>query len=334
MKQKISLVILIFCSLSLVLIANAQSVGSSVKSIEISPTQTTISIACKSCVGGTPTGKVDSNGCPIYNCPPIQACTACVGGTPTGKVDANGCPIYDCPIQACTACVGGTPTGKIDTNGCPIYNCPTDPGCKACVVGTPTGKVDANGCPIYDCPILSCTACVGGTPTGKVDSNNCPIYSCPGKTCPIGCICENDTVTCPTTEKKSIGVKVETVTGINPIEIGKTGNELTITEGNTTAVTTEKLVIEESKLYIETSTGNKQIKVLPEEASSKATAVTSVNTIELKEESQQPIYSVKGTKQVKLLLVIPVSMQIETKVSAESGNVISVKKPWWSFLAR
>jgi len=39
---------------------------------------------------------------------------------------------------------------------------------------------------------------------------------------------------------------------------------------------------------------------LPEEASSRATAVTKVNTIELKEESQQPIYSVHGTKQAKL----------------------------------
>jgi len=99
-------------------------------------------------------------------------------------------------------------------------------------------------------------------------------------------------------------------------------------------VTTDKgIEIKESKLYIQTSVGPKEVKILPEEASSNATAVTEISAIELKEESQQPIYSVKGTKQAKLLFIISVSMQIETKVSAESGNVISVKKPWWSFLA-
>ena len=90
---------------------------------------------------------------------------------------------------------------------------------------------------------------------------------------------------------------------------------------------------EQAKLYVQTSVGPKEIKILPEEASAKTTAVTKISTIEIKEESQQPIYSVMGTKQAKLFFVIPVSIQIETKVSAESGNVISVKKPWWSFLA-
>jgi uncharacterized membrane protein YkoI len=72
---------------------------------------------------------------------------------------------------------------------------------------------------------------------------------------------------------------------------------------------------------------------LPEETLSKVANATQVGTIELREESQQPIYSVKGMTQTKLLFVIPVSMKIETKISAETGNVISVSKPWWSFLA-
>lgn len=95
-----------------------------------------------------------------------------------------------------------------------------------------------------------------------------------------------------------------------------------------------KLVIENSRLLMETSAGKKQINILPEEALSKATVTTNVNAIKLKEESQQPIYSIKTTEQTKLFFVIPVSMQIETKVSAEFGNVISVKRPLWSFLTR
>jgi len=148
-------------------------------------------------------------------------------------------------------------------------------------------------------------------------------------------MCERETITCPTTETKSFEAKISSaISGVKAVSIEKAQDKLSIKTEKAIAITIEKIVIEENKLFLKTSTGNKEIKILPEEALSKATAVTKVSTIELKEVSQQPIYSVKGTKQAKLLFIIPVSMQIETKVSAESGNVISVKKPWWSFLAR
>ncbi len=118
------------------------------------------------------------------------------------------------------------------------------------------------------------------------------------------------------------------------ININSAKKEMEMKVDNEIAISDKKIEIRESKSYITIAGGQKEIKISPKAASSRATAVTKVNTIELKEESQQPIYSVKGTKQAKLLFVIPVSMQIETKVSAESGNVISIKKPWWSFLAR
>lgn len=182
---------------------------------------------------------------------------------------------------------------------------------------------------------ITCTACVGGTPTGQKDSNGCPIYSCPTKQCPVSCTCSGDTTTCPVEGIKPIEAKISSSElGVKSVSIEKVSNGLSLQSEKATAVTTEKLVIEGNKLSLKTSIGNKEIKILPEEASSMATAITNVSTIELKEESQQPIYSVKGIKQARLLFVIPVSMQIETKVSAESGNVISVKKPWWSFLAR
>jgi len=132
---------------------------------------------------------------------------------------------------------------------------------------------------------------------------------------------------------KPIEAEISSRSGTRTVSIEKAPNGLFIRSEKATAVTAETLVNEENKLFLKTSTGNKEIKILPEEALSKATAVINVNTIELKEESQQPIYSVKGTKQVKLFFIIPVSMQIETKVSAESGNVVSVNRPWWNFLA-
>lgn len=76
-----------------------------------------------------------------------------------------------------------------------------------------------------------------------------------------------------------------------------------------------------------------QVKITPEQALSKATEITTIKKIELKEENTKPVYSIKGTKQAKLLFIISVSLEVETKVDAKTGNVISINKPWWSFLA-
>jgi len=54
----------------------------------------------------------------------------------------------------------------------------------------------------------------------------------------------------------------------------------------------------------------------------------------LKEESEKAVYSVSGTRQAKIIAVFSVDMKIQAKVSAETGEIISIKKPWWSFLAK
>src|SRR3989338_3484347 len=106
-------------------------------------------------------------------------------------------------------------TGKIieiSASETKIVQSPTKT-CTACIGGTDTGKVDSDGCPIYSCPTKTCTACIGGTDTGKVDSDGCPIYSCPAKICPVDCICDGDTITCPTTQQKPIEVEISTSEG-------------------------------------------------------------------------------------------------------------------------
>ncbi|NIO22677.1 MAG: hypothetical protein GTN38_01465 [Candidatus Aenigmarchaeota archaeon] len=96
-----------------------------------------------------------------------------------------------------------------------------------------------------------------------------------------------------------------------------------------------ELVVEESKLFMKTSVGKKPVNLLPEDVIgiSETPTKEAVEKIELKEESQKPVYSVKGTKQARILFIIPVSMEVETNIDAETGDVISVNKPWWSFLA-
>jgi len=157
--------------------------------------------------------------------------------------------------------------------------------------------------------------------------------------CPVGCICTANTIKCPVTEEnliESVKEKIETVDEAKEVVIEKTTqNELSIKSENVVATTKEKLVIEDNKLFLESAKVGKQIKILPNVASEAAieSVIQTVKKIELKEEAAKPVYSVKGTKQARILFIFPVTLEIETKVSAENGEIISVKKPWWSFLA-
>ena len=44
------------------------------------------------------------------------------------------------------------------------------------------------------------------------------------------------------------------------------------------------------------------------------------------------VYNVRTVEERKALGLIPTSMNVDTKVDAETGNIIAEVKPWWSFL--
>lgn len=62
--------------------------------------------------------------------------------------------------------------------------------------------------------------------------------------------------------------------------------------------------------------------------------VKAVERVEQKERIPQVIYRINGHKKVKLLFIIPVIISIDVDVSAGTGRVMKVNKPWWSFLTR
>jgi len=135
---------------------------------------------------------------------------------------------------------------------------------------------------------------------------------------------------------QTIETEISTKAGVSRVSFEKVSQDsVAIKTGEASAITSNKITIKESKLYLETSAGDKQVNILPEQASLKAkeaSNIVEVKEIKLKEESATPIYSVKGTKKAKLFSLIPINLKIKTKISAETGEVISVKKPWWSFL--
>jgi hypothetical protein len=175
----------------------------------------------------------------------------------------------------------------------------------------------------------------------------CSYYECPeGTTCslamsyPVQLICsgscEGDE--CEKAVSYDIVTHTEIITKDNKVEEvsikkvkGASRGTLTV-KGISTEYSQEVDVVN-SKLVMRTSSGKESlINVMPEEALDLAGGSEKVKKIELKEELEKPTYSINSKKRERLLFLIPVSLEIETKINAENGDVISVKKPWWSFL--
>ena len=74
-------------------------------------------------------------------------------------------------------------------------------------------------------------------------------------------------------------------------------------------------------------------KISIEQALSNAVYIEKVEKIVLSLEPGGLVYLVSGKREGKLLGIIHVSATIKQKIDANSGNLISTKKPWWSFLA-
>ena len=61
-------------------------------------------------------------------------------------------------------------------------------------------------------------------------------------------------------------------------------------------------------------------------------------TIELKEVGAQNktrlAYIVETEKESKIFLIFKKKMPVKAEVDAETGEVLSLKKPWWAFIAK
>jgi len=104
--------------------------------------------------------------------------------------------------------------------------------------------------------------------------------------------------------------------------------------------------INRTKLKVRLSNGrNAEIKVMPDVAAQRALERLRLRvcseenncTIVLKEvpveENKIAAYELQVQRPARILGLIRTKMKVKTQVSAENGEVIRVKKPWWAFLA-
>ena len=90
---------------------------------------------------------------------------------------------------------------------------------------------------------------------------------------------------------------------------------------------------------------NAEVKIMPNNASEKALKrlrlkncnETNDCSLELKEVGKgnktRLAYEMKANKNSKLFGLFNKKMQVQSRVDAETGDVIDIKKPWWAFLA-
>lgn len=217
---------------------------------------------------------------------------------------------------------------KCDNN---LVSCPTEPGnTQVCPIGCQctNGYVTCQISPFTPTPSATCPSnckCAGNLMTCSLP----PVSN----VCPVGCDCSKGISTCPINQKP-IDLTIETSINPVPIQILKVNNQLTITNGQVSVSTTEKLIYNGSKLYVDKIEKAKQIKLSPEEALLKIEKITNIQRFTLTQSEQKPVYEISGTNPVKILYVFPVSLTIESKIDANSGEIISVRKPWWSFLVK
>ncbi|MBW2963861.1 hypothetical protein KY363_00225 [Candidatus Woesearchaeota archaeon] len=130
----------------------------------------------------------------------------------------------------------------------------------------------------------------------------------------------------------------------------KDADKIMLKSGDVTADTEMEMTQEQdqqqTKLKVKLSNGkNAEIKVMPDTASERALerlrlkVCSSDNncTIELKEvgsgQEVKAAYEVRAEKEAKVLGMFKTRMKVQAQVDAETGEVISSKKPWWAFMA-
>lgn len=152
--------------------------------------------------------------------------------------------------------------------------------------------------------------------------------------CLAGCSCQGAVMSCTTETGK-----------IMTITAGRSGNTIVITVDNTEVETTLEVETEnqnnKTKLKAKLSDGGKdEIKVMPDTASEtalerlKLSVCSAENNcvIQLKEVGNKATYEIQVERHFKLLALFTAKAQVKAQVDAETGE-ITVKKPWWAFLA-
>ena len=151
--------------------------------------------------------------------------------------------------------------------------------------------------------------------------------------CPKYCVCGKE-ILCPTENEKEINTTLNYGEGpSSEISIGESDAGNYIRKDGVKISSEVDIKVIDSKIIAETSIGQKTI-VLPDKIL-EGLNPDQVNA-KLEEDKTKEIikYRIENTEKAKLFFLIPVDKVTITEINAESGEIIFIKNPWWSFLAK
>ena len=168
----------------------------------------------------------------------------------------------------------------------------------------------------------------------------CPTSNCEGDNCPkCQKACEQDCNDEDESELEDSNEETPNLISANPnseMRKARIGDK----EFETDLEIEESKVNNKSVMHVQLSNRRRaEIKFMPETASSRAIErLGQLNfTIQLKEVGKgnetRLAYEVKAERHYRILALFKTKAQVKAEVDAETGEITSVKKPWWSFLA-
>ncbi|MEM7817163.1 MAG: DUF333 domain-containing protein, partial [Candidatus Aenigmatarchaeota archaeon] len=120
------------------------------------------------------------------------------------------------------------------------------------------------------------------------------------------------------------------------IDVNNETKVISVQIGNLTFRTRNRLHLRMNQLFIETPHKNISINVIPSVATQVVMTkepMDEIKNAELEVENETiATYKIEGNRKAKLIGIIPVELKIRARVNSETGDIISVEKPWWSFL--
>ena len=145
---------------------------------------------------------------------------------------------------------------------------------------------------------------------------------------------ENDTL--DVTNMGDSLVEIEERGDIKKIEIGIKGDKFSIKEGEILALSSYPINIDpiENRLSVVTPSGKKYLGIFPYEAAQVALRSKYINkinqkTFDITEENRDVSYLITGDRVINLFNIIKINIPVTTKISASTGEILSVEQPMW-----
>ena len=132
-------------------------------------------------------------------------------------------------------------------------------------------------------------------------------------------------------------IEIEERPTTQKLTIGKNSDQFTIKQGRTSVYTILPIQVDprSARLSLRTSTGDNFLYVMPREAiigvlrTRVVSAVRESENIELVEDKERLVYKIPGEKIISILDIYNYSFNVDSYVSAQTGELLEVDAPTW-----